>query len=50
MKSTQPNKRYALMLLLFHAQLSKALDDAVGMFSRKLRKIHTGAELQLREI
>lgn len=49
MKSTQPAKRYALMVLLFHAQLSKALDDAVGMFIRKLRKIHTGAELQLQQ-
>ncbi|WP_136419061.1 Tn3 family transposase [Herbaspirillum sp. ST 5-3] len=47
LKATQPGKRYALMVVLFHAQLSKALDDAVEMFIRKLRKIHNGAEEQL---
>ncbi|MBX9899211.1 MAG: Tn3 family transposase [Burkholderiaceae bacterium] len=48
MKALKHNKRYALMVLLFHAQLSKSLDDAVEMFIRKLRKIHSGAEEQLR--
>lgn len=49
MKATQQTKRYALMVLLFHAQLSKSLDDAVDMFVRKLRKIHTGAQEQLQQ-
>lgn len=47
LKAIQYNKRYALMVVLFHAQLSKALDDAVDMFVRKLRKIHFRAEEQL---
>jgi len=46
-RAVQRNKRYALMVVLFHAQLSKSLDDAVDMFVRKLRKIHSGAEEQL---
>ncbi len=49
LKATQRNKRYALMVLLFHAQLSKSLDDVVEMFVRKLRKIHSGAEEQLQQ-
>ncbi len=49
LKAVQHNKRYALMVMLFHAQLSKALDDAVDMFIRKLRKIHSGAEEQLQQ-
>src|SRR5476649_982866 len=49
MKVLKHDKRYALMVLLFHAQLSKSLDDAVEIFIRKLRKIHTGAEEQLRQ-
>lgn len=49
MKDLKHDKRYALMVLLFHAQLSKSLDDAVEMFIRKLRKIHNGAEEQLRQ-
>lgn len=49
LRATQHNKRYALMVLLFHAQLCKALYDAVDMFVRKLRKIHTGAEEQLQQ-
>lgn len=48
-KAIKHSKRYALMVVLFHAQLCKALDDAVDMFTRKLRKIHFGAEEQLRE-
>jgi TnpA family transposase len=47
MKAVQARKRYALMVVLFHAQLSKALDNAVDMFIRKLRKIHNNAEEQL---
>lgn len=39
MRAIQPSKRYALMVLLFHAQLSKALDDAVDMYVRKLRDV-----------
>ncbi|MDR3409965.1 MAG: Tn3 family transposase [Formivibrio sp.] len=49
MRATKQNKRYALIVLLFHAQLSKSLDDAVDMFVRKLRKIHNGAEEQLQK-
>lgn len=49
LKATQRYKRYALMVILFHAQLNKALDDAVNMFVRKLRKLHSGAEEQLRQ-
>ena len=47
LKAMQQNKRYALMVLLFHAQLSKALDDAVDIFVRKMRKLHSGALEQL---
>jgi TnpA family transposase len=47
LKAVQESKRYALMVLLFHAQLSKSLDDAVDMFVRKMRKIHSGAVEQL---
>lgn len=49
MKALKQDKRYALMVLLFHAQLSKSLDDAAEMYIRKLRKIHSGAEEQLRQ-
>lgn len=49
LRAIKPSKRYALMIVLFHAQLGKALDDAVDMFVRKLRKIHYGAEEQLRD-
>jgi TnpA family transposase len=45
MKATRPVKRYALMVLLIHAQLHRALDDAVEILLRKLRKLHAiGAE------
>ena len=44
-KATKPAKRYALAVVLIHAQLCQALDDAVNIFLRKLRKLHaTGAE------
>lgn len=49
LRTMKPSKRYGLMVVLFHAQLGKALDDAVDMFVRKLRKIHSGAEEQLRD-
>lgn len=48
MKELKPNKRYALMVILFHTQLGKALDDAVEIFIKKLRKLHFGAEEQLK--
>ena len=45
MKAMQPVKRHALMVLLVHAQLHRALDDAVEILLRKLRKLHAiGAE------
>ena len=44
-KATKPAKRYALAVVLIHAQLCQALDDAVNILLRKLRKLHaTGAE------
>lgn len=44
-KATKPAKRYALAIVLIHAQLHQALDDAVDILLRKLRKLHaTGAE------
>jgi len=49
MKALKHDKRYALMVLLFHAQLCKSFDDAVEMFIRKLRIIYNGAEEQLRQ-
>lgn len=49
LRNTQKNKRYALMVILFHTQLSRVLDDAVEMFVRKLRKLHSGAEEKLQQ-
>lgn len=44
-KATKPAKRYALAVVLIHAQLRQALDDAVEILLRKVRKLHaTGAE------
>ena len=44
-KATKPAKRYALAVVLIHAQLHQALDDAVDILRRKVRKLHaTGAE------
>ncbi len=44
-KATKPAKRYALAVVLIHAQLRQALDDAVDILRRKVRKLHaTGAE------
>ena len=44
-KATKPAKRYALAVVLIHAQLHPALDDAVDILRRKVRKLHaTGAE------
>lgn len=47
MRNLQQNKRYALMVILCHAQLGKVLDDAVEMFIKKLRKLNSVAEEQL---
>jgi hypothetical protein len=45
LKAMQPVKRSALMVLRVHAQLHRALDDAVAILRRKLRKLHAiGAE------
>jgi len=45
LKATKPAKRYALAVVLIHAQLRQALDDAVDILRRKVRKLHaTGAE------
>ncbi|MCX7257985.1 MAG: DUF4158 domain-containing protein, partial [Polaromonas sp.] len=45
LKATKPAKRYALAVVLIHAQLRQALDDAVDILLRKVRKLHaTGAE------
>ena len=44
-KATKPAKRYALTVVLIHAQLHQAMDDAVDILLRKVRKLHaTGAE------
>ena len=44
-KATKPAKRYALTVVLIHAQLRQALDDAADILLRKVRKLHaTGAE------
>ncbi|CAN7775976.1 Tn3 family transposase [Cupriavidus necator] len=49
LKNLQATKRYALMVILFHAQLRKSLDDAVDIFIRRLRGLHTNAEEQLKQ-
>ncbi|MCH7313121.1 Tn3 family transposase [Acinetobacter sp. ANC 3882] len=49
MKALKPNKRYALMIVLLHAQLGKVLDDAVDMYIKTLRKLHFIAEQRLQE-
>ena len=44
-KATKPAKRYALAVVLIHAQLRQALDDAADILLRKVRKLHaTGTE------
>ena len=47
-KAMQSTKRYALMILLVHAQLRRAMDDAVDIFVRKMRNIKTKAEARSR--
>ncbi|WP_432262773.1 Tn3 family transposase [Cupriavidus sp. TMH.W2] len=49
LKALQATKRYALMVVLFHAQLRKSLDDAVDIFIRRLRGLHSNAEEQLKQ-
>nr|WP_289113913.1 Tn3 family transposase [uncultured Halomonas sp.] len=48
-KAMQSTKRYALMILLVHAQLRRAMDDAVDIFVRKMRNIKTKAEANLNQ-
>lgn len=49
LRKVKPVKRYALIVVLIHAQLHKALDDCVGIFLRKLHNLHTKAEEQLQQ-
>lgn len=44
MKELKTNKRYALILILLHAQLSRTLDDIVEILIKKIRKLHLVAE------
>ena len=49
LKDLRPAKRYALMIILVHAQLRKVLDDAVVIFIRKIRNLHSTAEENLKQ-
>lgn len=49
LKDLKPAKRYALMIVLVYSQLRKALDDAVDIFIRKLRNLHSTAEENLNQ-
>ena len=49
LKDLRPDKRYALMIILVHAQLRKALDDAADIFIRKIRNLHSTAEEKLKQ-
>ena len=49
LKDLRPAKRYALMIIMVHAQLCKALDDAADIFIRKLRNLHSTAEENLKQ-
>jgi TnpA family transposase len=49
MKAVERTKRYALMVILFHAQAGQALDNAAEMMVKAVRKLHTGAELKLQQ-
>jgi TnpA family transposase len=49
MKDMKPAKRYALMVILVHAQLHRSIDDTADIFIRKVRKLHTNANEKLDE-
>jgi len=49
LKKTKAAKRYALVIILIHAQLRRAMDDTVEVFIRKVRGLHTKAEERLQQ-
>lgn len=49
LKKLKPIKRYALVVILFHAQLHRATDDVLGIFVRKMKNLHTLGEERLRQ-
>jgi len=49
LKKTKATKRYALVIILIHAQLRRAMDDTVGIFIRKVRNLHAKADERLQQ-
>lgn len=49
MAALKPVKRYALAVLLIHAQLQKAVDDVAEIFIRSVRNMHNLARERLKE-
>lgn len=49
MMALKPIKRYALAVLLIHAQLQKAVDDIAEIFIRSVRNMHNLARDRLKE-
>lgn len=49
MMALKPIKRYALAVLLIHAQLQKAVDDIAEIFIRSVRNMHNVARDRLKE-
>jgi len=49
MMALKPIKRYALAVLLIHAQLQKAVDDIAEIFIRSVRNMHNVARERLKE-
>lgn len=47
LKQVKVEKRYALVIVLIHAQLRRVVDDTVDIFIRKMRGLHTKAEERL---
>nr|WP_255435175.1 Tn3 family transposase [Rhodoferax sp. BLA1] len=49
MMALKPIKRYALAVLLIHAQLQKAVDDIADIFIRSVRNMHNVSRERLKE-
>jgi TnpA family transposase len=47
LKRMKPAKRYALMVMLFHVQLRRSMDDAVTILMRKMAALHSHAKQRL---
>jgi hypothetical protein len=48
-QALKPSKRYALAVLLIHAQLEKAVDDIAEIFIRSVRNMDSTAQERLKQ-